>query len=525
MSTPGTTQSPAARHRVANGSAEAASEQLVDQLRNGIVRMSHAASGLDEELDAKLGALRKKIRSTSSAPVVEALVAEVSKAILAVDAKSRRTKEQNAALGTRLLAALDPLKPGWQLRRKRKTLANGLRSKNSDLQKFLKEYGELLTASIRSAGLGVDEKAAPAKGGTARAAAAADPATDVLEHCRNTLLVIANHLESDLTDMEVLNGLRKDLAQVLELDALPDLLDTLAELAGTAREEEQKRFEEFVQHMAEQFQELEGVINANVESEQEAFEGREQFRSAMEASTQSVTTAIARSTNLKQLQTAVSREVEEISGNLTRFAEADSIRQKKFEASISLLQEKLGEAHTECNELYSEISHLRVKTQLDPLTGLPNRAGFMERAQHEFERATRYGNRLSLAVADIDRFKLVNDRYGHKAGDTVITEVGSIIAASLRKSDFVCRYGGEEFVVLLPETTGEQAQAVAEKIREAVSECPFAFRDRRVQITISVGVAELEATQSISDLVEKADVALYAAKAAGRNRTMNSFAH
>ncbi len=502
-------------------------EQLIDQLRNGIIRMSHAASGIDDDLDTQLGVLRKKMRDTTSAPVVEALVADVSKGILAIDAKTKRTNADNANIGHRLLHVIDLLKPGWQLRRKRKGLANSLRNNKCNFQKFLKDYQETLVAALQ-ARLGsseVTKKDAATGQGAAPSNAIDNETTEALEHMRNTLLVLVNHLDSDDTRSEPVNTLRKQLAETMVFDSMPDILESVAELAGEISQQEQKRFEEFAHQMATQFDQLQDSVTSSIGDETDAHHQRNEFQLQLADGAQSMRNAIASSTNLRQLQKAVASDVDKMSNTLEHFAEVEAIRHKKFEASIGLLQDKLGEAHSECNELYNEINHLRVKTQLDPLTGLPNRSGFLERAQQEFERAVRYGNKLSLAVADIDHFKQVNDRYGHKAGDTVIVEVGSIIASNLRKSDFVCRYGGEEFVMLLVETPLENAVAVAEKVREAVGNCPFAFRDKRVQVTISVGIAELEPGQSISDLVEKADVSLYAAKSAGRNCTISSSTH
>ena len=224
------------------GAPDRGQEALVEQLRNGIIRMSHAASGIDDELDAQLGMLRKKMRSTTSAPVVEALVAEVSKGILAIDAKTKRTRADNANIGHRLLHVIDLLKPGWQLRRKRKSLANSLRNDRCDFQKFLKEFHETLVAALQA-------RLAPTDGKKGQAADAGAQAVDseataeALEHMRNTLLVLVNHLESDDLQTEQVNTLRKQLAETLVFDSMPDILESVAELAGAIRRSEQKRFE------------------------------------------------------------------------------------------------------------------------------------------------------------------------------------------------------------------------------------------------------------------------------------------
>lgn len=502
-------------------------DRLIEQLRNGLVKMSHAASGLDDDLDSRLGALRKKIRQATSGAEIEELITSVSRAVVAMDAKTKVREKDQVLAGQRLLGAIDLLKPSWQLRRKKKLIGSALTGKKSDFVKFLKDYSDVLIAAVREQGQG-GERSLIGKMLSKSAAApeSIDEGTlEAIEAIRSSLLRLINQLDGEGDLRKFAGALRERLAQKLEPDNLPDIIESIADLAETARQLEQRRFEDFVAKLGDQFSELERVVTTSLEAETEATTQRAETATQLDKATSQIREHIARATNLRSLQQAVGDEVARMADTLSRQNEIEAIRHKKFEASIGLLQEKLGEAHSECNSLYSEIQHLRVKSQLDPLTGLPNRAGFMDRAQQEFERALRYGNKLTVAVADIDHFKKVNDRYGHQAGDTVIVEVGSIIANNLRKSDFVCRYGGEEFVMLLTETNLEKAMQVAEKIRLAISNCPFAFRDRRVQVTCSIGVAELQANQSISELVERADVALYEAKNAGRNRAMTQRAH
>lgn len=153
---------------------------------------------------------------------------------------------------------------------------------------------------------------------------------------------------------------------------------------------------------------------------------------------------------------------------------------------------------------------------VDGLTGIFNRRYFEMRVNEEIERTRRYGNALSLVMVDLDHFKRLNDEFGHLLGDEVLRQVCGILAHNLRKSDIACRYGGEEFVILMPQTIGEHALAAADKLRRTVATWNFPGVPRPV--TISAGVASLETNGSRDDLVHAADLALYAAKQAGRNR-------
>jgi len=162
---------------------------------------------------------------------------------------------------------------------------------------------------------------------------------------------------------------------------------------------------------------------------------------------------------------------------------------------------------------------VRQMAYLDGLTGMFNRRFFEMRIMEEVERALRYNLSMAVVMIDIDHFKRINDEFGHLLGDEVLKQISRIFQEHLRKPDVLCRFGGEEFAVLLPETTGERALAVAEKLRQMVSAYPFPGIPRPV--TFSAGVADLPRHgRSRDELVHAADAAMYAAKQAGRNRVL-----
>ena len=155
----------------------------------------------------------------------------------------------------------------------------------------------------------------------------------------------------------------------------------------------------------------------------------------------------------------------------------------------------------------------------DALTGLHNRHHFLELAQHEFERARRYVRPLSIIMMDMDNLKPVNDAEGHFAGDFLIRAVGQECVARLRKADLLGRYGGDEFVALLPETEVAEALQVIDRLRENTAQRTFIYEGRPLQTSLSVGVAGLDPDcTSLETLLGRADKALYAAKQAGKNR-------
>lgn len=213
------------------------------------------------------------------------------------------------------------------------------------------------------------------------------------------------------------------------------------------------------------------------------------------------------------------------------FSEQAEFRIKSLEIAHELQQA------TRENEIYylrnvalqTEVEQ-RVKAQavaeqlaiVDSLTGLFNRRHLVELAEHQLEIATRYQRPFSLIMFDVDNFKKINDTFGHAAGDKVLTILSSNVQNSLRRSDVIGRYGGEEFVIILPETNIEAALMIAERIRQDVASLMIEFGRNRISVTISAGISGVVAPTKddrIVQLIDRADQALYQAKHAGRNLT------
>jgi diguanylate cyclase (GGDEF)-like protein len=186
--------------------------------------------------------------------------------------------------------------------------------------------------------------------------------------------------------------------------------------------------------------------------------------------------------------------------------------------ALSALQKQLIQAQNE--ELEKKNRQLKHLARTDMMTGLYNRTRFTEFVEMEVERLKRTGETSSLIILDLDDFKNVNDLYGHPNGDTVLKLVAGVIKGQLRSTDILCRFGGEEFAVLLPGTAPEGALNVAEKIRGAIEGCSFTGKLESLKITASLGLATLgtNGATSFDTAYQKADQALYNAKGKGRNR-------
>ncbi len=185
----------------------------------------------------------------------------------------------------------------------------------------------------------------------------------------------------------------------------------------------------------------------------------------------------------------------------------------KVQLKIKMLQDELKKS----NDLLKRLSNT------DHLTQLYNRRYMMEVLEREFQRSQRKASPISMVIMDIDHFKRVNDQYGHQNGDLVLSTIARLAREDRRSYDVAVRYGGEEFVLVLPETSHDEATMVAERLREKVQQISFSGELRELRVSISMGVATYPASNlaTIEDLIREADAALYRAKQGGRNRVVS----
>jgi diguanylate cyclase (GGDEF)-like protein len=186
----------------------------------------------------------------------------------------------------------------------------------------------------------------------------------------------------------------------------------------------------------------------------------------------------------------------------------------RLKSEFELLKDEAHQARERAEQFEHEVF-------TDPLTSAMNRRAYDKRIKEEFDRFKRYRRTFSCLLFDVDHFKAINDGYGHATGDICLKEIIKRVTPMLRESDMVSRYGGEEFVVILPETDRKGAGEVAEKLRKTVENIDFVHRENQFKVTISVGVTEsLDADKGPADLFQRMDMAMYDAKNSGRNKVV-----
>lgn len=221
---------------------------------------------------------------------------------------------------------------------------------------------------------------------------------------------------------------------------------------------------------------------------------------------------------LKKINKALLAEKQELENKLEEYQ-----RQKYFSMEIA---KRFEQANRELAEMREKLEEANRKLQelsiTDPLTGLFNYRHLHKLLLVEFHRALRYELPLSCMMIDLDSFKKINDSFGHVFGDQVLQTIGEIIRTNIRRSDFAYRYGGDEFFVIMPHTTAEEAECVAERLRRQIEERKFELGQSKIAQTASVGVAGIPhpSIKSEQELLQKVDEAMYEAKKTGGNKTV-----
>lgn len=330
-----------------------------------------------------------------------------------------------------------------------------------------------------------------------------------------------------LERIDVPARLAEKVVAIKELLAVGDEAQTekairaIADLIGEMRaqvHEEKSEIEAFLKLMGERLQEIDVTFQQNVLTQRESFEGGRELDNAMKAQVQGIEDSVSQAQDLVSLKEALHQRVEAIRSHMQEFRAAEESRITTAEQQVAQLTSRLQDAHKESDKLRQRIKKERDLAMLDPLTGIPNRFAYNERLAQEVARWKRYKNPLVLSVWDVDHFKRINDTYGHQAGDKVLTVIARLFQDKVRETDFAARFGGEEFVLLLPETNLEKANVVAEHIRQSVEGCEFHYRGNPVPITISCGLSEFREGDTPEQVFARADAALYKAKENGRNQ-------
>lgn len=523
-----------------------------EQLRRGLVMVSLLAEGQSDQVDTSLQELREAIKGTplTMSSKLSDLESTIRKFDTKYDAKASEIANEISKIAEQLCHCPLPKNVIGEIRVLRKNAPKALSSWNGYANQ-LQGWANILSAI---AGLEGNEAEAAKAGGDwfkrwfskDETSATTEPQdgspeeeavvttqqannsqeepgfSHIASEVADTLggliarLVIPDRLES--RSVELQGRLTKGLQWHEFVALLEDTSQFLLDCLGSGQEE----FERFLQSLDKRLQAIQLMVaDANTNQDE-----REHARTELETNVRDQIDDIRSVVNglgdLGELGSSVRDHLATIVKAMESYQQAEAQRELRLAEQLQVLQARLNEMEAEASQARRIIEDQKTRATLDHLTGLPNRAAYEVRLSEELLKRSRAGGPLAIIVCDVDHFKRINDTYGHTAGDKVLQLLSSTVRRNLRSNDFISRYGGEEFVALLPGTSADEAMGVAEKLRQKVEACPFNFRGERVTITMSFGVSEFRPLEAPETVFERTDQALYKAKESGRNCCIKS---
>ncbi|MGY2176973.1 MULTISPECIES: GGDEF domain-containing protein [Pseudomonas] len=342
--------------------------------------------------------------------------------------------------------------------------------------------------------------------------------SSVAKHIEDTLLGLLDELSLPERHRPQAEAMRERLAHGLNWYELLPILDDLAVLMLAITDSGQHEFEAYLKQLNERLEAFQGHLQVASEGHADSRSAARELDTQIREQVDGLQSSVQEAADLDSLKHVLESHLEGLLGTMDEHQQQRDLREQETAARLKGLAERVANMEQEAQGYREHLEVQRQKALIDPLTGLPNRAAWSERLDQEVNTWHQRGNNLSLAMLDLDHFKRINDGYGHLAGDKVLKIIANVLRKRLRSTDFIARFGGEEFVLLMPNSSLTDALAAGEVLRAAIEACPFHFKGEPVTITVSMGVAQFQPGERSDLALKRADEALYRAKAAGRNQ-------
>jgi diguanylate cyclase len=502
-------------------------EEMDDSFFSLLRVVCKGLDGQSASLDSNLSKLRKELMN-SGASLSEQLVKDIEQDIRVLSLEKQENKQDFLDIGATWQRNLKKHSLDTEQTMQLAGVAGDFRDSKSHIYKIAASYKVLLnvqlalekvcanveqavTAEISNEETQVKD---PLLNTTTESPADTESVTYFLRKASDEMLQLLHQIvSSDQHEKLVLK-----LKQGLQLQEFPAVISEISGLIESVLALKGNDFSNYLHDLNKQLSEVQEFISNTQNIDAQSFQHRKAADGTVRNSVVSIRDAVNDATEIEMLQEELSIQLNQIVGAMDSLKSEEQKRKDELLSNYNVLKERVNEMEQEAEKVQDFIVKERKKARLDELTRLPNRTAYNEIINHQLENFKRYDKPLTLVVCDLDHFKLVNDSYGHLAGDKVLSLVAKILSKGTRASDFVTRYGGEEFALILPATDAKSAARVMDKIRRLICKSPFNYRGDPISISMSFGVTEAIESDSIESFFTRADEALYKAKASGRNK-------
>ncbi|PCI66025.1 MAG: hypothetical protein COB38_10540 [Gammaproteobacteria bacterium] len=536
-------------------------EKYCAELKRHLSRLSFVGMGLSDELDSSLSKLRVLIKKDAPQKALKANINDISKVLRNLDDEPQNAPSSKANENIDLIDILTQQKLPIVLK---SNLTNANKnSKNKDansimvsIAKEIKKYIDDLESLTKEQGNSNSNTSNNNKPGffsslfsKKSSDKSKDESDDSLDSdfesrssTSKTQNVALDDRQKDLTQhllpadiksslqhlVEQLAGMDgyKEIAGLLEteinkiqtISQLSSILELIASAFIEISDQEHMQFESFLKSLNKRIVRVNSFISKTLEFSQGNEQDTKQLNLDLSQDIFSIKESLSDSKDLADAEERIVVRMDKMLSQINQFCSKQQTQSSELISQVAKLKEQMIATEDEATRLKDDLAEQRVRAQTDQLTNLPNRYAYNERLTQEYNRWRRYRNSLTLVIGDIDLFKAVNDNHGHAFGDLVLKKISTCLHAQIRESDFVARFGGEEFVILLPETSLIDATRAMNKMRQSISKISLENNGEKIEVTMSFGISEFTNDDTTKSVFERADSALYRAKEKGRNR-------
>lgn len=505
-----------------NAQEELHQTKLIETLRKAVSRISLLAEGNDPELDCVVRQIRQETTKGGNAKAIQKVLAEAEPHLLNSDeTRLNRAKQVRDTLHD-LINLLEQQNKNSVPHSEKKALESLVRlhwQSSPQWPSLFRAYLELARNTLNPKSTETSNEHSFFQRIFRRAKSKSKERSnqELMEHIGHTLAALLSNLSLSSDYDEPITSLKAVLASSRDLQELPSLLDEVINLIVVSTGKTQEGLTNYLNQLNKQLASINVSIASNYKSQRTLIENREGFDSTLQQHVADTSLAAKNATDLDTLKTLIDERMGALSDTMTQYKQQMALQEKQSHQSIALLKSKVSRMEKDASSMRTSLQEKLAQAMTDALTNLPNRAAYQDTILPLFNSSIKNKQTLFLAVCDIDHFKQVNDTWGHQAGDKVLQLVTKQLRNTLAKDDMVFRYGGEEFVTILPNISQADAIKRVQSIRQSIEQTPFNVNGDPVKITISIGMACRQDNEDHESLFARADKQLYLAKESGRN--------
>lgn len=484
---------------------ETTRQTQLSALTQFVARLSLVCKGQDLELDNKLAKLRALLNKGVDFEVLSPFIEEISNILKIQESKQdsniRKLQQSVNDAGKKLQQTKGV--PDDLRRSLRNLLSNDLGGikATSDFIPLLSKLVEIYHQVLNN------------KHGTLNSTK-----PEMAPNLAQELLNLTSELAFEGKNAVEFEKIKIQISQDFKLEVLLDACINIIRIIISSISKERDTAQQFLVNVNQTLTLLHQTLLDSVQRSKEVGHKMADLNEKIELKISQLASETEEASTIDSLKMIVGQKLEALTLDIKFKEDLELSERESLANTLKEMQSKINSLESETNIYKERLAEQRFKSLQDTLTKLPNRAAYDERIALEYNTFNRSNHDLCLVVVDIDHFKSVNDTFGHSAGDKTLQVLANALKKSVRVTDFIARFGGEEFVIIMPNSNLKQITAPLEKIRKTIRAIPFKFKNKNLRITISIGASQFRTNDSIVEVFDRADAALYEAKNSGRDR-------